>query len=84
MTVIVVMAGGLWIGGFLQPEELKVLQRIRVSRGRPSATVTPPAETTEFAGEIVTADLPDERVAVSDPPKNESLLPSRNGDANRP
>jgi O-antigen/teichoic acid export membrane protein len=64
LTVIVVMAAGLWIGGFLRPEELRVLRRVRVSRPQTPAAVTPAAETTEFAGEIVATDLPDDRVTV--------------------
>jgi len=51
---------GLWLGGFFQPEELRVLDRVRRSRRPQAAPVTPPAETTEFAGEIVSTDLPDE------------------------
>jgi O-antigen/teichoic acid export membrane protein len=55
-TVVAIMAAGLWIGGFLQAEELAVLDRVRRAR---APTAPPPAETTEFAGEIVAADLPD-------------------------
>jgi O-antigen/teichoic acid export membrane protein len=57
-TVVVVMAAGLWIGGFLQPEELQVLNRLRSSRRAPASAVAAQAETTEFAGEIVATDLP--------------------------
>jgi O-antigen/teichoic acid export membrane protein len=64
LTVIVVMAAGLWIGGFLRPDELQVLRRVRVGRLQTTAPVTPAAETTEFAGEIVATDLPDDRVTV--------------------
>ena len=54
-TVVAVMIAGLWLGGFLRADELAVLQRVR--RARPVAA--PPAETTEFAGEIVAADIPE-------------------------
>jgi O-antigen/teichoic acid export membrane protein len=56
-TVVVVMIGGLWVGGFLKPEELGVLQRLRTARQTPVA-VTPSTGTTELAGEIVATDLP--------------------------
>jgi O-antigen/teichoic acid export membrane protein len=61
-TVVIVMAAGLWIGGFFRPEELRVLERFRRSRGTARSPLTPPGETTEFAGEIVATDLPDETV----------------------
>jgi O-antigen/teichoic acid export membrane protein len=63
-TVVAIMAAGLWVGGFLQAEELAVLERVRRAR---TAAPPPPAETTELAGEIVAADLPDpesERLAA--------------------
>lgn len=63
-TVVALMAAGLWIGGFLQAEELAVLERVTRARSR---AAPPPAETTEMAGEIVAADLPDpesERLVV--------------------
>ena len=56
-TVVVVMSGALWIGGFLRPEELAVLARLRAPKTRTPTVV--PAETTEFAGEIVATDLPE-------------------------
>jgi O-antigen/teichoic acid export membrane protein len=56
VTVIVVMGAGLWIGGFLRPEELRVLNRFRRAR-QAHPSVPPPAETTEFAGEIVATDI---------------------------
>jgi O-antigen/teichoic acid export membrane protein len=55
-TVVAVMTGGLWLGGFLRADELAVLQRVRRAR---TATAPPPADTTEFAGEIVAADIPE-------------------------
>jgi O-antigen/teichoic acid export membrane protein len=57
-TVVVVMSGALWIGGFLHPEELAILARLRSPKAKGPAIV-PPAETTEFAGEIVATDLPE-------------------------
>jgi O-antigen/teichoic acid export membrane protein len=57
-TVVLVMGAGLWLGGFLRPEELRVLERIRAGRRAREAPVAPAAETTEFAGEIVATDLP--------------------------
>jgi O-antigen/teichoic acid export membrane protein len=61
-TVIVVMAAGMWLGGFFRPEELRVLEIVRRARARAPAPVTPPADTTEFAGEIVATDVPDEGI----------------------
>jgi O-antigen/teichoic acid export membrane protein len=63
-TVVAIMATGLWLGGFLQAEELAVLERVKRARN-PFAPGQ--AETTELAGEIVVADLPDpedERLAA--------------------
>jgi O-antigen/teichoic acid export membrane protein len=54
-TVVAVMIAALWVGGFLKPEELSVLTKIRRAR---IPSVSAPAETTEFAGEIVATDLP--------------------------
>jgi O-antigen/teichoic acid export membrane protein len=65
-TVVAVMAAGLWLGGFFKPEELRVLGAVRRSRATPAGPMTPPAETTEFAGEIVATDLPDE--GITGPP----------------
>jgi O-antigen/teichoic acid export membrane protein len=62
-TVVVTMAAGLWLGGFFRPEELRVLDVVRRSRAAPAAPVTPAADTTEFAGEIVATDIPDEGIA---------------------
>jgi O-antigen/teichoic acid export membrane protein len=56
--VVLVMGGALWLGGFLRPEELAILWRFGAARAKP-ATVVPPADTTEFAGEIVATDLPE-------------------------
>jgi O-antigen/teichoic acid export membrane protein len=62
--VVVVMMAGLWLGGFFKPEELRVLDRVRRARRTPAAPITPPADTTELAGEIVSTDLPDEVIAA--------------------
>jgi O-antigen/teichoic acid export membrane protein len=64
-TVVVVMAAGLWLGGFLQPAELQILEKIGLPRTTASPTMASPADTTEFAGEIVTTDLPVEEPADS-------------------
>ena len=63
-TVVVVMAAGLWLGGFLQADELRLLDRVRRARRAPGLPVTPPADTTELAGEIVSTDLPDEALSA--------------------
>ncbi|HET7217523.1 MAG TPA: polysaccharide biosynthesis C-terminal domain-containing protein [Vicinamibacterales bacterium] len=68
-TVVVVMSGALWAGGFLRPEELAILERLRAPKATAPAVV-PPAETTEFAGEIVATDLPeveDGTIAIAEP-----------------
>jgi hypothetical protein len=62
--VVVVMMAGLWLGGFFRPEELRVLDRVRRARKTPADPITPPADTTELAGEIVSTDLPDEVIAA--------------------
>lgn len=67
-TVVVVMTAGLWIGGFFRPEELRVLEKFRRSRGTTRRPLTPAGETTELAGEIVATDLPDDTVV---PPATE-------------
>ena len=59
-TVVVVMAAGLWLGGFFRPEELRVLERFAAQARTERSPLTPAGETTEFAGEIVATDLPDE------------------------
>jgi O-antigen/teichoic acid export membrane protein len=56
-TVVVVMGAGLWLGGFLRADELRVLEKMRWAR-RGAGGLTAPSDTTEFAGEIVTTDLP--------------------------
>ena len=56
-TVVIVMAAGLWLGGFLKPEELQVVERLWRSRATPPVHTSPPADTTELAGEIVAVDV---------------------------
>ena len=70
-TVVIVMAGALWLGGFFRPEELRVLEKVRRARAVAPAPVPSPADTTEFAGEIVATDLPDEGVMA--PPIKERI-----------
>jgi O-antigen/teichoic acid export membrane protein len=61
--VIVVMGTALWIAGFFQPQELRALGALVGRRGAAPPPVSPPADATEFAGEIIAADFPDERVS---------------------
>jgi O-antigen/teichoic acid export membrane protein len=67
-TVVAVMATGLWIGGFLRADELQILKRLRFGRSVSKAPVTPAADTTEFAGEIVAAEIPNEGVRSPERP----------------
>ncbi len=60
-TVTAVMAAILWTTGFFRAEELRGLNALR-RRLSGAAPVTTPPDTTEMAGEIVSADLPDEGV----------------------
>jgi O-antigen/teichoic acid export membrane protein len=62
-TVVLVMAGALWLGGFLKPEELQVLERMRRRGPSPTSPLAAPDATTEFAGEIVATDLANADVA---------------------
>ena len=55
------MAALLWMTGFFRADELRGLNALR-RRLSGAAPVTPPPETTEKAGEIVTTELPDEGV----------------------
>jgi O-antigen/teichoic acid export membrane protein len=57
-AVVAVMTAGLWLGGFLKPEELRVLERIRGRRISPASPAIPSADTTELAGEIVAVEGP--------------------------
>src|SRR6185503_3732902 len=60
-TVTVVMAAILWATGFFRAEELRGLNAMR-RRLSGAAPVTAPPDSTEMAGEIVSADVPDEGV----------------------
>ena len=60
-TVIAVMAALLWTTGFFRAEELRALNAMRRKRSGARPATLPP-ETTEKAGEIVSADVPDEGV----------------------
>jgi O-antigen/teichoic acid export membrane protein len=68
-TVVGLFAGMLWATGVLRGGELDQLRAIRRPRPAPSASVAPP-ETTELAGEIVAAELPDQALlgSVREPP----------------
>jgi O-antigen/teichoic acid export membrane protein len=59
--VVVVMGAGLWLGGFIKPEELRVLDRLRRPRAPAPVTAMRTSDTTELAGEIVAVDVPDPR-----------------------
>jgi O-antigen/teichoic acid export membrane protein len=61
-TVVAVFAGILWILGFFKREELEILARLRPARVRSAA----PGETTELAGEIIAAELPQADLSVPD------------------
>jgi O-antigen/teichoic acid export membrane protein len=65
-TVVGVMLAVLWATRFFNPEELRWLNGLR-RRRRDTAAVTPAAEASGMAGEIVTVDVPDEVAAR--PPK---------------
>jgi hypothetical protein len=61
--VVVVMGAALWLARFFQPQELRALGALVGRRGAAPPPVLPPADATEFAGEIIAADFPDERVS---------------------
>jgi O-antigen/teichoic acid export membrane protein len=56
-TVIMVMSALLWLTGFFNADELRVLNGLRARRA--PRHPMPPPETTELAGEIVSVELPD-------------------------
>ena len=60
-VVVVVMAGLLWTTKFFKADELRAINALRL-RLRGQQPVTAPPDTTEMAGEIVGAELPDEAV----------------------
>lgn len=57
-TVVVVFGGLLWVSGFLRPEELRRIDALR-RRRRMEPSIMPPPESTELAGQIVAAELPE-------------------------
>ena len=60
LTVLVVFIGLLWISGFFKAEELAVIRRLRARPGGDAAVLA--ADATELAGEIISAELPQETV----------------------
>jgi O-antigen/teichoic acid export membrane protein len=64
-TVLGVALGVLWMTRFFNTEELRWLDRLR-RRRRDTAAVTPAAESSGMAGEIVTVEVPDEVAAKGD------------------
>jgi O-antigen/teichoic acid export membrane protein len=58
-SVIVVMVGLLMLTGFFNADELRVLNRLRLRRAAKRPVQAAP-DTTEFAGEIVAVELPDD------------------------
>jgi O-antigen/teichoic acid export membrane protein len=71
-TTVAVFGALLGMTGFFKPEEMRTLARLRQRRQRAPVTgvqvhsVSAP-ETTEFAGEIVSAELPEQQPAVLEP-----------------
>ena len=62
LTVTAVFGGLLWMSGFFNPAELATLARLRKRpAGRPSAPLLAP-DATELAGEIISTELPDDRL----------------------
>jgi O-antigen/teichoic acid export membrane protein len=61
-VVVIVMGSGLWVGGFLRPDELDLLKRVVRSRAGSARVASPADTTTELAGEIVATDLPDPEI----------------------
>jgi O-antigen/teichoic acid export membrane protein len=59
-AVVLVMAALLGTTGFFRADEMRALAALR--RRRPGAAVMPAADTTELAGEIVSADVPEEPI----------------------
>jgi O-antigen/teichoic acid export membrane protein len=60
-TVVVVTGGVLGLSGFFHAAEMQILRRLR-RRSREEAGSAPPPETTEFAGEVIAADVRDDLV----------------------
>lgn len=65
--VVAVFAGLLRFSGFFKRDELRGLARLRSGLRSEGAGQPVPPETTEMAGEIVAADLPEPSLMVSDP-----------------
>jgi O-antigen/teichoic acid export membrane protein len=67
-VVVVLFTALLWATGFVRANELNVLRRLRGTDGVSQAGAA--ADTTELAGEIVAADIPDPRLmpAAGPPP----------------
>lgn len=59
MTVVAVMTALLWATGFFNADELRTLRALRLRRV--TGPAQPPTETTEFAGEVVSVDIPESR-----------------------
>lgn len=64
LTVVAVMGTVLWLTGFFNPAELRMLNALRQKRRR-HTPVTQPADTRTMPGEVVSVDVPD---AVVTPP----------------
>lgn len=60
-AVVAVMAAVLGLTGFYRPAEMQVLARLRRRRAaEPAVAAVSPPETTEFAGEIIASDVPED------------------------
>jgi len=57
-TVVAMMSALLWLTRFFNADEIRALNSLRLRRDERQRT--PPAETTELAGEIVSVEVPDE------------------------
>ena len=57
-TVVAIMSALLWLTRFFNADEIRALNSLRLRRDERQRT--PPAETTELAGEIVSVEVPDE------------------------
>ena len=64
-TVVVLMGGVLWVGGFFNADELRWLNGLRQLRSR--KPVTRAADVTEMAGEIASVDVPDDLIHTPEP-----------------
>ena len=57
-TVVAILSALLWLTRFFNADEIRALNSLRLRRDERQRT--PPAETTELAGEIVSVEVPDE------------------------